>query len=97
MMQMRPNVQPPQPSAPSPMGGAPPMARPAMPQQPPQGGSMPPPGMASGGMPMQQNPQMAQQAALANALRGQQGGLRPISQGMSMQHPMGGMNRMAMP
>jgi hypothetical protein len=53
--------------------------------------------MASGGMPMQQNPQMAQQAALANALRGQQGGLRPISQGMSMQHPMGGMNRMAMP
>jgi hypothetical protein len=49
------------------------------------------------GMPMQQNPQMAQQAALANALRGQQGGLRPINQGMSMQHPMGGMNRMAMP
>jgi hypothetical protein len=52
---------------------------------PPPGGAPPQP-MGAPPQPMQ-NPQLAQQSVLANALRGapQQGGIRPISQGMSRQ------------
>jgi len=97
-----PVARPPMPQQPAqPMGAAPqpqmPMARPGMPPQgaPPAMATgamgMPPPNAAGGGQVASLNapPAMMQQSALANVLRGRQGGLQPISQGFSTQRPMG--------
>jgi hypothetical protein len=80
----RPGFVPPQPGV---AGG--PTGMPPAPQGAPPMGAPPPGASGAMGMPQSQPPAMANQMALAQALRGgQQGGLRPISQGMSVQRPM---------